>query len=90
MTATEFRLRPHEFGRCNWRNLSLRATCGISLTVLWQKAHMKLMMVAKGFAGGSNMSSNHLLFSRLQTRCNFQQQHPDTATFVHTHLLEAV
>jgi hypothetical protein len=36
------------------------------------------------------MFFNLLLFRDLRTRCNLQQIFCDTATFVHTHPLEAV
>ena len=63
---------------------------GISRTALWQKAHWRLIMVAKGFHTGSYMDFNLLLFNEIDLRCNFQQQSRHTATFVHTHPLEAV
>lgn len=63
---------------------------GISPTLLWQKAHCRLIMVAEGFHQRSNMDFNLFLFSKLGSRCNFQQQSRHTATFVHTHCLEAV
>jgi len=62
----------------------------ISLTMLWQKAHSKLILMARNFRTKSSMFLNLLLFRQLHPCCESQPRSYDTATFVQMHPSEAV
>src|SRR5208282_492093 len=62
---------------------------GISLTMLWQKAHSRSTSIVRRFRTDSRDVINLLLFSDLYLCCNSQQFDCDTVPVVQTHPAEA-
>jgi len=59
-------------------------------TLLRQKAHSRLTIMARGCLARSRMFLNLLLFTQLRATCDSQTYSCDTATFVLTHPSEAI